>query len=67
MSWGINAPCWNCKKRLTCNDNQHVQEGINTAHQDTAGHQGGGTVVMACSRMVEGQPDCPDQVQETVE
>lgn len=53
MSYGLQTPCYNCVKRDEgCKDAQHIQEGINMAHQDQEGHKGSGMVMITCGKCV---------------
>lgn len=53
MSYSIQSPCFNCEKKDTCTDaatiNKAVQEEIHSRTY-AEGHQGGGTIVLACCR-----------------
>lgn len=52
MSYSVQVPCWNCTKKDDCKDYQHLQEGVNAAHQDIEGHKGGGTILMSCCKCI---------------
>lgn len=53
MSYSIIAPCHNCDKNKTCTDlkviNDAVQNGIHTKNMGQDGHEGSGSIVLACS------------------
>jgi hypothetical protein len=50
MSFSLNYPCFNCKKKEDCKDAQHIQEGITAAHLDQDGHKGSGFVLVSCCK-----------------
>jgi hypothetical protein len=50
MSYSLNTPCYNCSKEKTCSDRIDIKVAIDTIHNTSKvnGHQGAGTVVLAC-------------------
>lgn len=52
MSFSMTNPCWNCGLRSECRDVEHIQSGIDTAHQDTDHHKGSGAVIVMCANRV---------------
>ncbi len=47
MSWALENPCFDCKKKDRCTDYKKIQEAITEIHKDSD-HVGGGTVSMDC-------------------
>lgn len=51
MSYNFQNPCYNCKKKEQCKDQDKIQEAIYGIHRDDETHKGSGTVVLMCTKV----------------
>ncbi len=56
MSWGLNQPCYKCKREDKCIDAQILEGAIYAIHRCgpypiQKGHYGGGTLEMKCNNL----------------
>lgn len=60
MSYGVDTPCYNCKKKDECTDEKKLRNALNDIYDEPETHQGAGMILMSCINLEQKSTTPPE-------